>query len=34
MIVDGEGKFDQNVLTMGNYFKLEYEQFLEIYNGG
>ncbi len=34
MIVNGEDKFDQNVLTMVNNFKLEYEQFFEAYNGG
>jgi hypothetical protein len=33
MIVNGEGKFDQNVLTKGNNFKLEYEHFVEAYNG-
>jgi hypothetical protein len=34
LIVDGEGEFDQNVLVLGNNFKIEYEQFLEAYNGG
>jgi hypothetical protein len=32
MIVDGR-KFDQDVLAMGNNFKIEYEQLLETYNG-
>jgi hypothetical protein len=34
MIINGEGDFDQDVLTMGNNFKLEYEQLLEAYNRG
>jgi hypothetical protein len=34
MIINGEGEFDQDVLTMGNNFKLEYEQLLEAYNKG
>ncbi len=34
LIVDGEGEFDQNVLVLGNNFKIEYEQLLEVYNGG
>jgi hypothetical protein len=29
-----EGEFDQNVLALGNNFKIEYEQLLEVYNGG
>lgn len=33
MIIDGR-KFDQDVLAMGNNFKLEYEQLLKAYNGG
>ncbi len=33
MIVDGEGEFHQNILTLGNNFKIEYEQLLEVYNG-
>jgi hypothetical protein len=34
LIVDGEGEFDQNVLVLGNNFKIEYEQLFEVYNGG
>lgn len=34
MIIDGEGEFDQDVLTMGNNFKLVYEELLEAYNRG
>jgi len=33
LIVDGEGEFDQNVLTFGNNLKIKYEQFLKTYNG-
>ncbi len=29
MIVDGEGKFDQDVLVFGNQFKIEYDQLVE-----
>jgi hypothetical protein len=32
MIIIGEGEFDQDVLIMGNNFKLEYEELLEAYN--
>jgi hypothetical protein len=32
MIINGEGEFDQDVLTMGSNFKLEYQQLLEPYN--
>ncbi len=34
IIVDGKGKFDQDVLAMGNNFRLKCEQLLEAYNGG
>jgi hypothetical protein len=34
LIVDGEGEVDQDVLAMGNNFRLKYEQLLEAYNGG
>jgi hypothetical protein len=34
MIVNWKGKFDQDVFMMGNNFIMEYEQFLEAYNGG
>ncbi len=34
MITNEEGEFDQNVLTFGNNFKIEYEQLFEVYNGG
>ncbi len=33
LIIDGEHEFDQNVLTLGNNFRIEYEQFLEVSNG-
>jgi hypothetical protein len=33
LIVDGEGEFDQNVLTFGNNLKIKYELFLKTYNG-
>ncbi len=31
LIVDIEGEFDQDVLTIGNNFKAKYEQFLQVY---
>ncbi len=31
--VNGEGEFDQNILTFGNNFRTKYEQLLEVYNG-
>ncbi len=34
MVTNGEKEFDQDVLTMGNNFRLEYEQLLEAYNRG
>jgi hypothetical protein len=34
LIVDGKGKFDQNVLLLGNNFKTKYGQLFETYNGG
>jgi len=34
LIEDEEHQFDQNVLTFGNNFKIEYEQLLEVYNEG
>jgi hypothetical protein len=34
LIADGKGEFDQDVIILGNNFKIEYEQLLEIYNGG
>jgi len=30
---NGEGVFDQNILTFGNNFRTKYEQLLEAYNG-
>jgi hypothetical protein len=33
LITNGKGKFDQDVIIFGNNFKIEYEQFLEMYNG-
>jgi hypothetical protein len=32
--VDGKGEFDENILALGNNFKIEYEQFFETYNEG
>jgi hypothetical protein len=29
LIVDGEGEFDQDVFTLGNNFRIEYEQLLK-----
>jgi hypothetical protein len=34
LIANGKGEFDQNVLVLGNNFKIKYEQLLEAYNGG
>ncbi len=34
MIVNGKGEFDQDVLALGNNFKIQYEQLLKAYNGG
>jgi hypothetical protein len=34
MIANKEGKFNKDVLAMGNNFKIKYEQLLEAYNGG
>jgi hypothetical protein len=34
LIINGEGEFGQDVLVLGNNFKIEYEQLLEAYNGG
>jgi hypothetical protein len=33
LIIDGEGEFDQDVFTLGNNFRIKYEQLLEAYNG-
>jgi hypothetical protein len=33
LIVDGEGEFNQDILTLGNNFRTKYE-LLEAYNGG
>jgi len=33
LIIDGEGEFDQDVLTLGKNFIIKYEQLLEAYNG-
>jgi hypothetical protein len=33
LIANGEGEFDQDVITFGNNFRTKYEQFLEVYNG-
>jgi hypothetical protein len=30
---NGEGVFDQNILTFGNNFRTKYEQLLQAYNG-
>jgi hypothetical protein len=34
LIEDEEHEFDQDILTFGNNFKIEYEQLLEMYNEG
>ncbi len=34
LIVDGKGEFDQNILALGNNFRIQYEQLLKAYNGG
>jgi hypothetical protein len=34
MIVNEEGKFNKDVLAMGNNSIIKYEQLLEAYNGG
>jgi len=34
LITDEKGEFDQDVLVLGNNFKIEYEQLLEAYNRG
>ncbi len=34
MIIDGECEFDQDVFAFGNNFRIEYDQLLELYNGG
>jgi hypothetical protein len=31
LIIDIEGEFDQDVLTIGNNFKAKYEQFFQVY---
>jgi len=33
LIANGEGEFDQDIIVLGNNFKIEYEQLLEAYNG-
>jgi hypothetical protein len=33
-IINREGEFDQDVLALGNNFRTECQQFLEVYNGG
>jgi hypothetical protein len=34
LITYGKGEFDQNVLVLGNNFKIEFEQLLEAHNRG
>ncbi len=34
MITHGQSEFDENVLVLGNNFRIKYEQVLEAYNGG
>jgi len=34
LIIDWEGEFDQNVIVLGNNFKIEYEQFFKVYYEG
>jgi len=34
VIVNGESEFDQDIFTLNNNFKKNYEQFLEVYNIG
>jgi hypothetical protein len=34
LIIDGECEFDQDVFAFGNNFRIEYDQLLELYNGG
>jgi hypothetical protein len=34
MIVDGEGEFNQDVLVLGNQFKIKYDQLVEAKNYG
>jgi hypothetical protein len=34
LIANGKAKFNQDVFVHGNNFKIEYEQLLEVYNGG
>jgi hypothetical protein len=34
LIVNGEGEFNQYILTLGNNFKTKYEQLFEAYSGG
>jgi hypothetical protein len=34
LIANGKGEFDQGILTLGNNFKIYYDQLLEAYNGG
>jgi hypothetical protein len=34
LIIDKDGEFHQDVLTLGNNFKIKYEQLLKAYNGG
>jgi hypothetical protein len=34
MIIDGESEFDQDVLMMGNKFRMKYDQLFKVYNGG
>lgn len=33
LMITNEGEFDQDVIAMGDNFKLKYEQLLEAYNG-
>jgi hypothetical protein len=34
LIINREGEFDQDVFTLGNNFKTEYDKFFEAYNEG
>jgi hypothetical protein len=34
LIIDGKGKFDQDVIALGNNFKTRYEQLIKAYNRG
>jgi hypothetical protein len=33
LIVNEEGEFDQDVITLGNNFIIKYDFFFEVYNG-